>query len=77
MVINLVIKIRYFFLDVIFLKAWITVSIPQFYVSLTDKLLPFEEKWIGMKTVGRLRNELGLKPHFKSDSGTHRHMQKV
>lgn len=64
-------------LDVIFLKAWITVLIPEFYASLTDKLLPFEEKWIGMKTVGRLRNELSLKPHFKADSGTHRHMQKV
>lgn len=30
-----------------------------------------------MKTVGRLRNELNLKPQIKYDSGTHRHMQKV
>ena len=51
--------------DVIFLKAWITFPIPQFYASLTDKLLPFEEKWLGMKTVGRLRNELNLKPQTK------------
>uniref|UniRef100_A0A915CWA7 Bms1-type G domain-containing protein n=1 Tax=Ditylenchus dipsaci TaxID=166011 RepID=A0A915CWA7_9BILA len=62
--------------DIIFLRSWASVSVPKFYISMTDKLLPEEEKWLGMKTVGRLRSELNLKPVPKWDSGYHRHMQK-
>ena len=53
------------------------MPVPQFYISLTEKLLPIGEKWLGMKTVGRLRSERGLKPEFKEDSGYHRHMKHV
>jgi len=48
--------------DIIFLRAWVNITVPKFYVSLTDKLMPSSQKWLGMRTVGRLRHELGLKP---------------
>jgi ribosome biogenesis protein BMS1 len=64
-------------LDVVFLRSWVKIPLPKFYVYLTDKLLPESEKWLGMKTVGRLRYERNLKPEEKSDSGSHRHMKHV
>ncbi|KAI6199590.1 Bms1-type G domain-containing protein [Aphelenchoides besseyi] len=54
--------------DIVFLKSWVTVPIPQFFAVVSDKLLPSTEDWIGMKTVGRLRHELGIKPELKNDS---------
>ncbi|KAI6218038.1 Bms1-type G domain-containing protein [Aphelenchoides fujianensis] len=54
--------------DIVFLKSWVTVPIPQFYAVVTDKLIPSTEDWIGMKTVGRLRHEMGTKPELKPDS---------
>ncbi|KAL3076687.1 hypothetical protein niasHS_013483 [Heterodera schachtii] len=61
--------------DVIFLRSWVDVPVPKFCVSMTDKLLPSDENWLGMKTTGRLRHELGIKPEQKADSGYHRHMK--
>lgn len=61
--------------DVIFLRAWVDVPVPQFFVPMTDKLLSSAEKWLGMKTVGRLRHEMGLKPEQKPDSGYHRQLK--
>lgn len=63
--------------DVIFLRSWVNVPVPRFCVSMTDKLMSSNEKWLGMRTVGRLRHELGLKPEQKPDSGYHRHMKNV
>ncbi|CAD5223571.1 unnamed protein product [Bursaphelenchus okinawaensis] len=54
--------------DIVFLRSWVTVPIPQFFAPVTDKLLPYEEQWVGMKTVGRLRNEQGTKPEINKDS---------
>ncbi|KAF1587980.1 UNVERIFIED_CONTAM: hypothetical protein FQV16_0001298, partial [Eudyptes robustus] len=54
--------------DIVFLRSWVTVPIPQFFAPVTDKLLPFEEQWVGMKTVGRLRFEQGTKPEINKDS---------
>jgi ribosome biogenesis protein BMS1 len=64
-------------LDVVFLRSWVKIPLPKFHVYLTDKLLPEGEQWLGMKTVGRLRYERGLKPEEKPDSGYHRHMKHV
>ncbi|KAF7636072.1 Bms1-type G domain-containing protein [Meloidogyne graminicola] len=63
--------------DIIFLKAWVNVPIPEFFVSMTDKLLPSTQKWLGMRTVGRLRHELGLKIEQKEDSGFHRNLKNI
>lgn len=54
--------------DVVFLRSWAQVPIPKFYTPVTDKLLPPVEKWVGMKTVGRLRHELGIKAEDNKDS---------
>ncbi|KAH9361100.1 hypothetical protein HPB48_002962 [Haemaphysalis longicornis] len=56
--------------DLVFLKAWTEVPVQRFYMTLTTLLLPAEEKtkWQGMKTVGRLRAERGLKAPVVTDS---------
>uniref|UniRef100_A0AC34FXR9 Ribosome biogenesis protein BMS1/TSR1 C-terminal domain-containing protein n=1 Tax=Panagrolaimus sp. ES5 TaxID=591445 RepID=A0AC34FXR9_9BILA len=54
--------------DIVFLRSWATVPLPKFYTPVTDKLLPPIEKWIGMKTVGRLRHELGIRVNDNTDS---------
>lgn len=49
--------------DIVFLRTWFQVPIPKFYIIVTSMLLTKEarDKWIGMKTTGRLRHEQGLK----------------
>lgn len=54
--------------DIVFLRSWAQVPVPRFYVPVADKLLPSGQKWIGMKTVGRLRHENGIKVEQKPDS---------
>uniref|UniRef100_A0A0K0FM02 Bms1l protein (inferred by orthology to a zebrafish protein) n=1 Tax=Strongyloides venezuelensis TaxID=75913 RepID=A0A0K0FM02_STRVS len=54
--------------DIVFLRSWISVDIPKFYVPITDKLIDNEEKWVGMKTTGRLRFEKGIA--LEHDSNT-------
>lgn len=56
--------------DIVFLRSWFTVPIPKFYATVTSLLLPPAEKsqWTGMKTVGRLRFEQGLKAPNNQES---------
>ncbi|CAJ0577203.1 unnamed protein product, partial [Mesorhabditis spiculigera] len=54
--------------DIVFLRSWVTVPIPHFYTAVIDRLMAAEAKWEGMRTVGRIRHELGLKPEMKKDS---------
>lgn len=54
--------------DIVFLRSWVTVPVPQFYSPVTDKLLPYDQTWIGMKTVGRLRHEQGIAIEQNPDS---------
>ncbi|KAG1696682.1 Ribosome biogenesis protein bms1 [Nymphon striatum] len=51
-------------------KRGLQVKVPQFYNPVTTLLLPPEEKskWKGMKTVGQLRREKGLKVPTNPDS---------
>ncbi|XP_063814808.1 ribosome biogenesis protein BMS1 homolog [Pseudophryne corroboree] len=56
--------------DIVFLRTWYPVTVPTFYNPVTSLLKPVGQKdtWTGMKTVGQLRHELGIrqKPHKDS-----------
>ncbi|XP_069467135.1 ribosome biogenesis protein BMS1 homolog [Ambystoma mexicanum] len=56
--------------DIVFIRTWYPVSVPKFYNPVTSLLKPTGEKesWVGMKTTGQLRNELGVKLQQNKDS---------
>ncbi|XP_077115502.1 ribosome biogenesis protein BMS1 homolog isoform X1 [Ranitomeya variabilis] len=56
--------------DIVFLRSWYPVTVPIFYNPVTSLLKPVgqKESWTGMKTVGQLRHELGIKPVQRKDS---------
>ena len=56
--------------DIVFIRTWYPVSVPNFYNPVTSLLLPSDqkEKWQGMRTVGQLRKDLGLKAPVNKDS---------
>jgi len=55
--------------DIVFLKAWIPVSVAQLYNPVTSLLLPVGAKdvWRGMKTVGELKRERGVQNNVNPD----------
>ncbi|TKR88061.1 hypothetical protein L596_012359 [Steinernema carpocapsae] len=54
--------------DIVFLRSWVTVPIRPFYENVTNRLIPKDQSWVGMKTVGRLRHERGISIQHKEDS---------
>ncbi|XP_018428934.1 PREDICTED: ribosome biogenesis protein BMS1 homolog [Nanorana parkeri] len=56
--------------DIVFLRTWFPVTVPTFYNPVTSLLKPVGQKetWTGMKTVGQLRHELGIKRKLRKDS---------
>lgn len=56
--------------DIVFIRTWYPVTVPNFYNPVTSLLLPPDQKetWQGMRSVGQLRRDLGMKVPFKSDS---------
>ncbi|GMT10281.1 hypothetical protein PFISCL1PPCAC_1578, partial [Pristionchus fissidentatus] len=54
--------------DIVFLRSWVVVPVKKYYTPVIDRLMPADEKWVGMKTVGRLRYERGLTAPLKQDS---------
>ncbi|XVF14733.1 hypothetical protein REPUB_Repub09cG0087200 [Reevesia pubescens] len=54
--------------DIVFLRAWTQVEVPQFYNPLTTSLQPRQKTWQGMKTVAELRREHNLPIPVNKDS---------
>jgi len=56
--------------DIVFVRTWYPVEPEKFYAPVTNLLLPGEEKlkWRGMRTVGQMRFELGIKAPNNIDS---------
>ncbi|KAJ3607416.1 hypothetical protein NHX12_024467 [Muraenolepis orangiensis] len=56
--------------DIVFLRTWYPVAVPQLYNPVTSLLLPIgqKEQWSGMRTVGKLKHDLGIHYKPKTDS---------
>ncbi|KAK2565041.1 Ribosome biogenesis protein BMS1-like protein [Acropora cervicornis] len=56
--------------DIVFIRTWYPVSVPNFYNPMTSLLLPSDQKenWLAMRSVGQLRKDLGLKTPINKDS---------
>lgn len=56
--------------DIVFLRSWYPVSIPQLYNAVTSLLLPVGQKdnWVGMRTLGQLKHDLGIRNKPNKDS---------
>ncbi|XP_061565271.1 ribosome biogenesis protein BMS1 homolog [Cololabis saira] len=56
--------------DIVFLRSWFPVSVPQLYNPVTSLLLPAGQKdgWSGMRTLGQLKQDLGVRNRPNTDS---------
>ncbi|XP_064633506.1 ribosome biogenesis protein BMS1 homolog [Lineus longissimus] len=56
--------------DIVFLRTWYQIQVPNFYNPVTTMLLPkdLKNQWQGMKTTGQLRREKGVKGNYNPDS---------
>ncbi|XP_076616874.1 ribosome biogenesis protein BMS1 homolog [Chaetodon auriga] len=56
--------------DIVFLRSWYPVSVPQLYNPVTSLLLPVGQKdsWEGMRTLGQLKHDLGIRNKPNTDS---------
>ncbi|KAM9462521.1 ribosome biogenesis protein BMS1 homolog isoform 2-T2 [Clarias gariepinus] len=56
--------------DIVFLRSWYPVSVPQLYNPVTSLLMPVGEKdtWTGMRTLGQLKHDLGIRNQPNQDS---------
>jgi hypothetical protein len=54
--------------DIVFLRAWTQVEVPQFYNPLTTALQPRDQTWKGMRTVAELRRDHNLPIPVNKDS---------
>ncbi|KAM4524339.1 ribosome biogenesis protein BMS1 homolog isoform 2-T3 [Odontesthes bonariensis] len=56
--------------DIVFLRSWYPLSVPQLYNPVTSLLLPVGQKdsWSGMRTLGQLKHDLGIRNKPNTDS---------
>lgn len=56
--------------DIVFLRSWYPVSVPQLYNPVTSLLLPAGQKdsWSGMRTLGQLKHDRGIRNKPNKDS---------
>lgn len=51
------------YVDIVFVRTWFRVDVPEFYTPVTSLLLPLDAKntWLGMKTLGQIKRERNIK----------------
>ncbi|XP_077594861.1 ribosome biogenesis protein BMS1 homolog [Stigmatopora nigra] len=56
--------------DIVFLRSWYPVTVPQLYNPVTSLLLPvgLKNSWSGMRTLGQLKHDLGIRNKPNPDS---------
>ena len=54
--------------DLVFVRTWYPVAVPQYYNPVTSLLLRDKTAWTGMRTVGQIRHEMGKRPPVKANS---------
>ncbi|KAM4624326.1 ribosome biogenesis protein BMS1 homolog isoform 1-T2 [Polymixia lowei] len=56
--------------DIVFLRSWYPVSVPQLYNPVTSLVLPIGQKqsWSGMRTLRQLKHDLGIRNKPNTDS---------
>ncbi|XP_061088772.1 ribosome biogenesis protein BMS1 homolog [Conger conger] len=56
--------------DIVFLRSWYPVSVPQLYNPVTSLLRPVGQKdsWVGMRTLGQIKQEQGVRNKPDKDS---------
>ncbi|TRZ00408.1 hypothetical protein DNTS_004787 [Danionella cerebrum] len=56
--------------DIVFLRSWYPVTIPQLYNPVTSLLMPVGQKdtWSGMRTLGQLKHDMGIRNNPNQDS---------
>ncbi|XP_062298363.1 ribosome biogenesis protein BMS1 homolog isoform X2 [Scomber scombrus] len=56
--------------DIVFLRSWYPLTVPQFYNPVTSLLLPVGQKdgWEGMRTLGQIKHDLGIRNKPNADS---------
>ncbi|KAJ8365158.1 hypothetical protein SKAU_G00139890 [Synaphobranchus kaupii] len=56
--------------DIVFLRSWFPVSVPQLYNPITSLLRAVGQKdgWTGMRTLGQIKRELGVRNQPNKDS---------
>ncbi|XP_041032407.1 ribosome biogenesis protein BMS1 homolog isoform X1 [Carcharodon carcharias] len=56
--------------DIVFIRTWYPVSVPKLYNPVTTLLRPSSkrETWTGMRTLGQLKHDLGIKMKPNKDS---------
>lgn len=57
--------------DIVFLRTWYPVTVPQYCNQVTSLLDQDKTGWTGMRTVGQIRHETGSKPPVRKDSFYH------
>jgi len=64
--------------DIVMVKTWFTVEIPRFYAPVTNLLMAAEEKtkWKGMRTVGQIKREAGIKANVENDDSLYTEVQR-
>nr|KAG5696027.1 hypothetical protein BaRGS_013933 [Batillaria attramentaria] len=54
--------------DIVFVRTWYPVQVPQFYNPVTTLLLSDKSQWQGMRTIGQLRHDRGIPVPQNKDS---------